>query len=100
MLHQCSHTIFNNLSHVLELPWEKYLSEMHEFTAPGRDELQTVNAKDRIANAWSTLVSIFSTILALGLLTNPPSRQSSFLQTILERLLFYLELRSLSFPKA
>ncbi|CAG9952413.1 unnamed protein product [Clonostachys rosea f. rosea IK726] len=60
MLHQCSHTIFNNLSHVLELPWEKYLGEMHEFTAPGRDELQTVNAKDRIANAWSTLTIVIS----------------------------------------
>lgn len=58
-LHQYSHTVFNNLSHVFELPWEKYLSEMHEFAAPGRDGLQTVNAEDSIPNAWSTLVSSF-----------------------------------------
>ncbi|KAH7252802.1 hypothetical protein BKA59DRAFT_475210 [Fusarium tricinctum] len=59
-LHHCSQLIYNNLSHALELPWEKYLSEMHEFAAPSSDVLQTVNAEDRIPNEWSTLTLILS----------------------------------------
>lgn len=59
-LHHYSQAIYNNLSHALELPWEKYLSEMHEFAAPSSDVLQTVDAEDRIPNEWSTLVSIHS----------------------------------------
>ncbi|KAF9698353.1 hypothetical protein EKO04_003939 [Ascochyta lentis] len=47
--------LFNNLSHVLELPWEKYLAEMHEYTAPGADELHVGRHGSDLANAWSTL---------------------------------------------
>ncbi|CAJ0553091.1 Ff.00g116030.m01.CDS01 [Fusarium sp. VM40] len=59
-LHHYSQAIYNNLSHALELPWEKYLSEMHEFAAPSSDVLQTVDAEDRIPNEWSTLTLILS----------------------------------------
>lgn len=54
--HVVSHAIFKNLSHALELPWEKYLGEMHEFAAMGDDELQIVNFGAAIPNMWSTLV--------------------------------------------
>lgn len=56
-LHALSHTVFKNLSHGVELPWEKYLGEMHEFAAPGKDELRVVPWGAPIANEWSTLVS-------------------------------------------
>lgn len=35
---------------------EKYLGEMHEFAAPGKDELRAVPRWEPIANEWSTLV--------------------------------------------
>lgn len=57
-LHGCSHEILNNISHVFELPWEKYLSEMHEFAGPGTDELRAVPRGQPIPNKWSSLVSL------------------------------------------
>ncbi|KAL6408391.1 hypothetical protein AUP68_08248 [Ilyonectria robusta] len=56
-LHTLSHAVFKNLSHGVELPWEKYLGEMHEFAAPGKDELRVFPWGESIANEWSTLVS-------------------------------------------
>lgn len=46
--HKLSHEVFKNLNHILELPWEKYLGEMHEFTAPSMDRLKVF--KGRRAN--------------------------------------------------
>ncbi|KAH7013008.1 hypothetical protein EDB80DRAFT_834749 [Ilyonectria destructans] len=57
-LHALSHTVFKNLSHGVELPWEKYLGEMHEFAAPGKDELRVVPWGAPIANEWSTLTIV------------------------------------------
>ncbi|KAH7118338.1 hypothetical protein EDB81DRAFT_701343 [Dactylonectria macrodidyma] len=54
-LHKLSHTVFKNISHGVELPWEKYLGEMHEFAAPGKDELQVIPWGEPIENKWSTL---------------------------------------------
>lgn len=54
--HKLSHEVFKNLSHALELPWEKYLGEMHEFTAPSMNRLKTFKAGEPIFNEWSTLV--------------------------------------------
>ncbi|KAH7145386.1 hypothetical protein B0J13DRAFT_553443 [Dactylonectria estremocensis] len=54
-LHELSHTVFKNISHGVELPWEKYLGEMHEFAAPGKDELQVIPWGEPIENKWSTL---------------------------------------------
>ncbi|KAJ4187012.1 hypothetical protein NW759_016905 [Fusarium solani] len=59
-LHKFSHVVFKNLSHAVELPWEKYLGEMHEFTAPGNDELRTVSLDEPLANEWSTLTIILN----------------------------------------
>ncbi|WAO95342.1 Hypothetical protein NCS54_01295800 [Fusarium falciforme] len=59
-LHKFSHVIFKNLSHAVELPWEKYLGEMHEFTAPGNDELRTVSLDEPLANEWSTLTIVLN----------------------------------------
>ncbi|KAI8652953.1 hypothetical protein NCS55_01278400 [Fusarium keratoplasticum] len=59
-LHKFSHVVFKNLSHAVELPWEKYLGEMHEFTAPGDDELRTVSLDEPLANEWSTLTIILN----------------------------------------
>jgi hypothetical protein len=56
-MHEISQTVFKNLSHGVELPWEKYLGEMHEFAAPGKDELRVVSCGEPIENKWSTLVS-------------------------------------------
>lgn len=67
-LHKFSHVVFKNLSHAVELPWEKYLGEMHEFTAPGDDELRTVSLDEPLANEWSTLVSVQFQDTMLGLL--------------------------------
>lgn len=47
----------NNISHGVELPWEKYLSEMHEHEAPSRDELVLVKTGQPVPKKWSTLVS-------------------------------------------
>jgi hypothetical protein len=55
-LHSLSHQIFKNLSHALELPWERYLGEMHEFTANGQDQLRILLPGEPTPNAWSTLV--------------------------------------------
>lgn len=57
-LHRFSHCVFNNLSHVAELPWEKYLGEMHEFLAPGTDELQVFSSDQHVPSYWSTLVCV------------------------------------------
>ncbi|EXL91363.1 hypothetical protein ACKRZS_010610 [Fusarium odoratissimum] len=54
-LHRFSHCVFNNLSHVAELPWEKYLGEMHEFLAPGTDELRVFSPDQHVPSYWSTL---------------------------------------------
>ncbi|KAL2674311.1 hypothetical protein Neosp_012762 [[Neocosmospora] mangrovei] len=59
-LHKFSHVVFKNLSHAVELPWEKYLGEMHEFTAPGNDELRTVPLDEPVANEWSTLTIVLN----------------------------------------
>lgn len=56
LLHKLSQEVFKNLSHALELPWEKYLGEMHEFSAPSKDHLRLVKAGETIPNDWSTLV--------------------------------------------
>lgn len=61
-LHTISHQVFKNLSHALELPWEKYLGEMHEFSAPSKDHLRLVKAGDAIPNEWSTLVCFGRTL--------------------------------------
>ncbi|KAF2021163.1 hypothetical protein BU24DRAFT_457167 [Aaosphaeria arxii CBS 175.79] len=55
LLHSLATTLFNNLSHVLELPWEKYLSEMHEFVAPGADELALYHNTKGLSSTWSTV---------------------------------------------
>ncbi|KAF5228577.1 hypothetical protein FAUST_10989 [Fusarium austroamericanum] len=60
-LHGLSHSVFKTLSHVAELPWEKYLGEMHEFPAPGKDELRIVPPDQPVANEWSTLSIILNT---------------------------------------
>jgi ABC-type sulfate transport system substrate-binding protein len=52
-LYDISQEVFKNLSHALELPWEKYLGEMHEFSAPSKDQLFI----DANSPEWSTLVS-------------------------------------------
>ncbi|OJJ78613.1 uncharacterized protein ASPGLDRAFT_138514 [Aspergillus glaucus CBS 516.65] len=59
--HKLSHEVFKNLSHALELPWEKYLGEMHEFTAPSMDSLKTFKSREPIRNEWSTLTIIVNT---------------------------------------
>ncbi|RSL53853.1 hypothetical protein CEP53_007608 [Fusarium sp. AF-6] len=60
-LHKFSHVVFKNLSHAVELPCEKYLDEMHEYTAPGNDELRTVPLNEPLANEWSTLTIVLNT---------------------------------------
>lgn len=57
-LHSLAQPILYNLSHALELPWEKYLSDMHEFHVTGQDELRIVAAGSSIPQEWSTLVSL------------------------------------------
>ena len=57
-LHGLSADIFNNISHVLELPWENYLNEMHEFGAEGDDELRMFKDTD-VERKWASLVRIF-----------------------------------------
>lgn len=79
-LHKVANAVFNNLSHGLELPWEKYLSEMHEFAAPSRSNLQIFGASDIIPNDWSTLVSLsrqshFHYALTIDALGTDPSSQ-------------------------
>ncbi|KAH6648121.1 hypothetical protein BKA67DRAFT_662850 [Truncatella angustata] len=59
-LHEISHVIFNNISHALELPWEKYLSEMHEFDSQGNDELRIVHHGQDVLLKWSTLTIVIS----------------------------------------
>ncbi|KAI8712208.1 hypothetical protein NCS52_01318500 [Fusarium sp. LHS14.1] len=59
-LHKFSHVVLKNLSHAVELPWEKYLGEMHEFTAQGNDELRTVSLNESVANEWSTLTIVLN----------------------------------------
>jgi hypothetical protein len=56
--HGISREVFKNLSHALELPWEKYLGEMHEFSAPSEDELRILRVADAIPNEWSSLVCL------------------------------------------
>ncbi|SCO75825.1 uncharacterized protein FRV6_00037 [Fusarium oxysporum] len=60
-LHRFSHSVFKNLSHVAELPWGKYFAEMHEFLAPGKDELRIVSPDEPVANEWSTLTIVLTT---------------------------------------
>ena len=55
-LHTLAAGIFHNTSHALELPWERYLAEMHELQAQGDDELRLSNG-DPVELAWSTMVS-------------------------------------------
>ncbi|KAJ4982972.1 alcohol dehydrogenase GroES-like domain-containing protein [Stagonosporopsis vannaccii] len=55
--HALATALFNNLSHVLELLWEKYLAEMHKYTAPGYDGNCIAGTASDLTNAWSTLVS-------------------------------------------
>ncbi|KAF5861630.1 hypothetical protein ETB97_012717 [Aspergillus alliaceus] len=57
-MHTLSHEVFKNLSQVLELPWEKYLGEMHEFTMTRQNELRILRANAPIPNSWSTLTII------------------------------------------
>lgn len=54
-LHALAADILNNVSHALELPWEKYLSEMHEFGVDADDELRVFKSGD-VETAWSTMV--------------------------------------------
>lgn len=56
-LHRLASLVLNNISHAIELPWEKYLSEMHEYDAPSRSEIKIVNNVHDVGSAWSTLVS-------------------------------------------
>lgn len=56
-LHKYSHTVLKNLSHAVELPWERCLGEMHEFSASGNEELRTIRPGEPLPNEWSTLVS-------------------------------------------
>lgn len=62
--HALAADVFKNLFHDMELPWEKYLGEMHEFGAKGRDVLRIMNPEstkgDPIAMNWSTLVRTIS----------------------------------------
>ncbi|KAK7219142.1 hypothetical protein V2G26_007145 [Clonostachys chloroleuca] len=60
ILHQYSQTIFKNISHAVELPWEKYLGEMHEFMASGKDELRTIPPREPLPNEWSTLTIVMN----------------------------------------
>ena len=53
----CGRTVLGAF-HVLELPWEKYLSEMHEYSAPSDDEICVGRNVSDLTNAWSTLVSL------------------------------------------
>jgi len=58
--HAIAADVFKNLSHVMELPWEKYLGEMHEFAAPGRDVLRIIDTTtEEPRMQWSTLTLIF-----------------------------------------
>ncbi|KAL3481525.1 hypothetical protein BJX99DRAFT_148659 [Aspergillus californicus] len=59
-LHKLSHKVFKNLSHALELPWERYLGEMHEFIVSGQDGLQVITANKPVPNAWSTLTIVIN----------------------------------------
>ena len=61
-LHALSGHIFNDLSHALELPWEKYLAELHEFAADGDDELRVFGTAD-VERAWASLVWLPSSIM-------------------------------------
>lgn len=63
-LHSFAADIFNEVSHALELPWEKYLSELHEFGAEGDDELRVFKDTD-VEIAWSSLVCLLTTLLIL-----------------------------------
>ncbi|KAJ5256833.1 hypothetical protein N7478_012937 [Penicillium angulare] len=58
VLHKTSQQVFKNLSHALELPWERYLGEMHEFTADGQDEIRIIKPNHSLPNAWSTLTLV------------------------------------------
>jgi hypothetical protein len=60
--HALAIQIFKNLSHVLELPWERYLEEMHEFGAPSDDtlRLEKHSPNSGIKPVWSTLTLVFS----------------------------------------
>jgi hypothetical protein len=57
-LHKLAHTVFKNISHAVELPWERYLGEMHEYNASGADELLVVSHGKAVPFSWSTLVSL------------------------------------------
>ncbi|GKZ27077.1 hypothetical protein AbraIFM66951_004533 [Aspergillus brasiliensis] len=59
-LHALSHEVFKNISHALELPWENYLGEMHEFLVPSQDQLRILNPKEPIPIRWSTLTIIIN----------------------------------------
>lgn len=58
--HMIATDIFKNLSHVMELPWEKYLGELHEYAAKGRDVLRLIDLDtDEPKMQWSTLTMVF-----------------------------------------
>ncbi len=62
-VHFIATQVFKNLSHVLELPWERYLEEMHEQTAPSGDSLRllrTSSSAGERQQLWSTLTIIFT----------------------------------------
>lgn len=65
-MHKISQEVFKNLSHALELPWERYLGEMHEFAAPSKDHFRLVNSGDTIPQDWSTLVCPKTLLLTVG----------------------------------
>jgi len=81
-LHKISQEIFKNLSHALELPWEKYLGEMHEFAAPSKDRFRVVNSTDTIPNDWSTLVCSENTPPDMTQLAAYPATNTIILQTV------------------
>lgn len=81
-MHRLSHEVFKNLSHALELPWERYLGEMHDFKARGQDEFQIMQPNAPITNSWSTLVRIPNTTMAIFLYS------LEYLQTIIANLAF------------
>lgn len=63
-VYSLSAQLFKLLSHVLELPWERYLEELHELSAPSGDTLRIVEAEAEAEKseeaAWSTVTFTFS----------------------------------------
>jgi hypothetical protein len=59
-VHALAVQVFKNLSHVLELPWERYLEEMHEFGVKGDDALRFEKGADNVIQTRSTLTLVFS----------------------------------------